>query len=268
MSTTVVGIIVLGFVCIMLCVWVWLAISDLFSTLFGARRELKRQAQLDYRNSRGCAHRRLLEKATAQLTAESQRNEMHLKTLRARQGDLQSRFRTELMAALQHSIASSRLTEVEGIGYALQQRILESVFRGSLSDLNNAYLVQGIGETRQAAIRRWVHSYEMRLTSLLQEDFPGKGDILDKYAGQNKAVSEEIRILERRQHRIRPLEQRGNQELWRLPQVSERDFVRARVSRNAQSADVDFFVQGVFAEWEPVPQWFNDLLWEGRHEDS
>ena len=118
----------------------------------------------------------------------------------------------------------------------------------------------GIGEKKQVAISKWVRGYEARLPALRQQNFPGKRPIQQKYAHQKSMQKKKIHKLEAQKILLDKRVSRLQQEYAWLKQIREKDFVVMLHNPEKSSPQVDRFIQGVFAEWEPMPMWLVDAL--------
>ena len=245
---------------LVLCLFMLLAILELFNPATAMKRKLKHQARIEYRNARGSAHLRLLREASQRLKQESSHNSQQLEALRTRLDDVKEERDSELVKALRYSIARTLLTEVEGIGPTLQQRILQGVFRGKLADLHKAYLLERVGSKRQAAISQWVTHYEGQIPNRLKQEFPRKKGIIAQYTQPIHELRGNIDRLEARQQVLQRLFERARKEMDKLQVVSERDFVIARMDPTYRPVELDYYVRGAFAEWESVPAWFKELV--------
>ena len=55
---------------------------------------------------------------------------------------------------------------------------------------------------------------------------------------------------------------RAEEELAWLERITPNHFIRAMLNPEASQPDLDRFLQGVFPAWEPMPQWFKQLVSE------
>ncbi|GAB4454625.1 MAG: hypothetical protein Kow00120_24410 [Anaerolineae bacterium] len=232
--------------------------------LFGAeavkRRKLRRQAREDYRNARGTRHLELLRRAQRRLSEEQRQRQLELDAARAEVERLKSSQQHELSAALERHLVETRFVEVEGLGPVLRERILSQVYRGRLDDLYHADQVEGVGETRQKAITQWVRQRKKQLPRLLEGDFPEKQAILDRYACQLHEVNDRSSAITARQSQLQEQQRRVKEQIDWLARVTEADFVAALDGALPASEKLDFYLRGVCAEWEPVPEWLAEIV--------
>lgn len=231
-----------------------------FSPSAMRRRTLKGQAKADYKNARGTAHLKLLRDAYERLDKKHQQCVGQITATRRRLASLESDQQEELTQTLERHIATQHLRDISGIGSALQERILSTVFRGSLDDLHQAHQVRGVGRRRQRAISNWVRDYQERLPDLVEEDFPGRDDILARHKDAMDELEARIGLLTTRRSKLKQQLDQLRPEIDRLEAVTEKDFVAALQGATDEPDELDTYLQGVFAEWEPIPDWFEDIV--------
>lgn len=224
------------------------------------RRVLSEQARRDYANARGTAHLNLLRQAKKQLEAAVRPLQNELEQSRKLLAGLQAQKKIQLADALQTYIVQTRLTEVPGIGSKLAQSLTATVFRGNLRDLHFASRVPGIGQAKQMEINRWVSRYETQLPALLETDFPGKADILKNFYVHEKELQTYMQQRQTRFARLNEKLDRVKQELSWLESVSLLHFLQALEKPGKPDERLARYLLGVFPEWEPVPDWFKELL--------
>jgi hypothetical protein len=254
----VAGLVILG-----LCLWV------LFSTLcylllldIRSRRDLGRRARHDYRAARGTQHLRLIQEALPALERDLQAHRKHLSDLQAQIERLQTDYAKALCRALSQTLIETRLTEVDGIGPTLRDRILRDCFRDSIADLHRADRVRGIGSTLQQALSAWVNGYLDEFPRLISEGFPGKGRIAGEYnwrvaslSGQRAAETETAEHLEGLQRQARAT-------IEKLGTVKLRHFLHALRQDKKGEVVPSWYLAGVYPAWKPMPGWFETLLQE------
>jgi hypothetical protein len=224
-------------------------------------RELAKQARLDYQQARGTAHLKLLATAIAHREKPRKECEQSLFTAQKEQATVENKQATELDQALARNLIRTRLMEVPGIGAVLCVRILTYGFYGRLSDLNHLN-IEGVGEARQQAIQAWVTRYQQRWSELLQGEFAGKAEILQRYAPDHQRLGDAITSVQAKLAEIDRQLERPKSEVAKLKAVREADFERTLRGRAQATPDMDCYLRGVFAEWEPMPDWFRDLVEE------
>ncbi len=224
------------------------------------QQKLRQQAGIDYQQARGTAHKVLLQKARTSLVRQrtaymdsiqtAQKETLRLKTIRDQ----------KLKDALVHYLVHERLTDIPGIGASRKADILRNIYKGQLMDLHRAHLLPGIGEQTQAAINEWVRNQQINLSRLLQENFPGRQPIDSWY--HHTLLAKEQEVATARKHLV-PIEKHidviETKLLW-LEKISKNDFYKALKNPDTASPELNDYIQGVFGEWEPVPQWFRDGL--------
>jgi hypothetical protein len=238
-----------------------LAVYGTFSAGAITRRKLKRQAAIDYQNARGSLHLQMLRDAQRQAQNRLTQCERLLDEKQKELNRLRHRKEEELDQALAGHIIFEHLSEAEGIGAALQEQIIQKVFRGRLEDLRFAHSVHGVGEDRQKAINAWVKQYKARWPELRAGGFEGKEEILAEYDGEIEIADEQRKQLDLERNKLASRLRRLGSAVAELESVTEADFVSAiRGTSREASLKVERYRQGLFAEWEPVPEWFKDAM--------
>lgn len=219
-----------------------------------------RQARLDYEQARGYAHYQILEKARKQLQKALEQTRSTIKEQTQKVPALEAARQHELLQELEHRLLQTRLDEVPGIGQALKQRILTTLHARRLSDLHQAYTVSGVGENRQYEINQWIHQYTQRLPQLVNEPFPGRETIIKKYESQ---IAETKRALAEQQRRETTLVQRlatiEPHYTW-LQTIDAQTFEKAALGVSDDTTAITRYTIGLFAEWEPIPEWFKAIM--------
>jgi len=222
--------------------------------------QIMAKARADYTRSRGTYHVRQIraairkhESALHAYIQESNRLTQELDVL----GKEQTK---EFKMALMMQLVNDLPLEVPGIGTKLKDRIIATCFDGSLESLLRSQYVPGIGEQRAHAIRVWVRDLQKQMPQLLASDFVGKRDILAKYGKKRREMfsrKEKIaKIMEARQKLI----SYARHELEPLEAVTPLVFARALRGNSKASDAVARYTIGAFAEWEPLPMWFSDIM--------
>lgn len=225
-----------------------------------ARRRLRRQAREDYRNARGTTHLRMLRDAQRWAVTKHQRMQTALQAAEARLPGMQEEEAQELLRALQTHLVHSRFGEVEGLGPALRERVIQAIFRGRLTDLHGARRVRGVGDQRQMAISAWVQRYEPQLHRLVQQDFPGKSDVRSRCAAQREQVQAEVTTYRQQLAEIDSTLRQVQDAIDRLQAITERDFVEAVLYPDRDADHLDAYLIGAFPTWRPVPEWFRKAV--------
>lgn len=206
------------------------------------------------------AHKKLLQAARKGLQQEQRSCHQKIQKTQAKITELQAAWGREMGEALIRHLVHDRLTEIPGIGERRQADILRYVYKGQLADLRLAHRLPGIGEQTQRAINQWVTHYQRNFAKVLETNFPGKVQVNDKYqlliqAEEKKMAAARGDIKAARQYldRIQP-------ELAWLESISAKAFYRALKNPATNSPELSRYLQGVFAEWEPTPDWFQKVL--------
>ena len=224
-------------------------------------RLLKNQAQQDYQQARGSLHLNwLLEGVDSLVQSVAEYRQQISDFVR----DLKRLERTRdesLRLALEHHIAHTRLNEIPGIGEKLAQEIVASVFQSRLADFRVANQLSGIGENKQDHIDQWIARYEGLIPLMLADDFPGKVEIVGTENPKIEKIRQHILKLGEKRDQLQTYVQRAEIEIQKLSQVNEQDFFTALIDpASVDRQAIDQFLQGVYPEWEPMPDWFNEII--------
>jgi hypothetical protein len=224
------------------------------------RRALVRYARQEYATARGFAHRQILEQAHRRLHHQIDELKTAIGRSEAQLHSVETQRTSALTAQLEHHLVHDRLDEVPGIGPSLKERILAATQARKLADLHRAYIVSGVGQSRQLEIERWIQGYSARLPQLVNEPFPGRSEIMNRFEGHIAEVNRQrtrdrqaLAALERQWASLEP------HYTW-LSQVTPKHFEHAALGLADDMAKVDRFLIGAFAEWEPLPAWFKEAI--------
>jgi len=165
-----------------------------------------------------------------------------------------------LTRTLVKDLVEAELGAVPGIGPVLKSKIIRHVFRGRLRDLHHAHRLEGIGSRRQREISQWVHRVEGQLPQLLQEDFTGKAQIMAAYREDLAERRHQLDAMQQQIAELQTLEAQIDAVLEALNAVTWEDFHRALLDPSGPSEAVQQYMVGVFAPWEPMPNWFRHAL--------
>ncbi|MFC2054340.1 hypothetical protein ACFLV7_08600 [Chloroflexota bacterium] len=235
------------------------------STTARFRRAIKRQARLDYECARGTVHLDILKKAYRSLKVKAQNCRSEIKRTKLELDRLEKLQAQTLRSKLERHIAYSSLTEIHGIGSGLSEKILSAVYRNSLDDLRKArYSVYGVGDIRQWAINSWIAKYKEQLPTLLGKDFPGKTEVLNQYQPLIRNQKKKLNVLSAKKETLEKILARAQEEIRDLKTISVKDFRHALKKTKLTNEQLDNYIRGVFAEWEPIPEWFKELLEEAQ----
>ena len=125
-------------------------------------------------------------------------------------------------------------------------------------------LVQGVGYNRQAAINAWIRTYEQQVPILLQGNFPGKSAVVKTYAANIATTKAQINQSEKRHKDLGECIGLIQQEITKLEAVTVKDFRAALENPAAYQVKIEAYQNGVFPEWEPIPDWFKALFVEEK----
>lgn len=222
--------------------------------------KLRQQARIDYQQARGTAHKNILRTAFHNFEGQQKTCQQTIQNANKEIRRFQAQQHKALEKSLTDYLVEERLREVSGIGAVRQADILRLVYKGKLTDLYDAHQLPGIGEQTQISLNQWIQAYQNKFSDLLQEDFPGKRVINQSYQALIQGQKATIVEMEKKIQALQTKLDRIQMELEWLDSVSVQDFLRALNNPRQAKDDLDRYLQGVFAEWEPVPDWFRALL--------
>ncbi len=228
------------------------------------RNSIHKQARLDYENARGTAHLRMLRKAHESLNKKIKDIDIQIRAYQTEIERLQKDCEAQLRIALERHIVYTYLGNVPGIGPKLRDSILSKVFKSRLRDLQMAFRVPGIGETRQREINNWIKTYEQQIPSLMKWDFPGKADIDQKFEATTGSLKKKTQHLTAMKTEFKRKVNLAEGEILRLESIQLQDFKLAFENPRDLNINIENYLKGVFTEWEPVPAWFKEIVAEGE----
>ena len=210
--------------------------------------------------ARGTAHLKLLRQAYRNIDKSIRNIEKQLKRDHVDLDRIIQERQRKIHVALEKHIAYTHLDEVPGIGPKLRSAILSGVFRSRLNDLKRAYIIRGIGQTKQRQINNWIQMYQKRIPRMIEEDFPGKGTIRHQY--QKRIVALESRIKENNNKRAQYEQSlsKAREEIEKLETVSIKNFREKLLNPEYCDEKIENYLRGVFSEWEEMPDWFKNIL--------
>lgn len=223
---------------------------------------LASRARRDHQRARGTQHLRQIRDSLKVLNRRRDSLDQERQRLRGTLGRLEQERTNKLASALCRHIVETQLTQIDGIGPKLRDRLIRSSFDGTLRSLRSAYRVSGVGQQKQWAIERWVEYKEQELPHLMTQDFPNKTTITDEYDRQERELRKNLQEIEERVESMSRLASLATAEAERLSEVTVAHFRRAYAQDREASEAVGKYLQGAFPEWAPMPSWFKTLLSE------
>lgn len=229
---------------------------------------LRKLAQEEFESARGTAHLHLLKSSQLNIQGKLKRVRRDIEVAKGELTLIKSKENGELTFCLEKYLVTNRLKEVPGIGVNLSQAIAHSVFRKDIRDLYNAYsIVPGIGPNKQQTINLWVTNYFYKLPILLIEPFPGKDAIMKKWKQTRKETQIELEHLLTQQKELEGTLSQVAEIISQLQVIREEDFLNALLNPQSTDFRIEYYQRGVFAEWEPIPEWFKKILAESELEN-
>ncbi len=224
------------------------------------KRLLQKIARHDFENARGTAHAKLLQESRNLKSQEVGNLEKQISKLQKEWQKIYDQGQKELLKALERHIVFDRLNEVPGIGQKFHYELATQVFRSSITDLRHASQIPGIGENKQRQIDKWISYYQSQIPEMIKKDFPGKAEIVKI---SNQTINEIDNTLINLRAGKKELEEKIKSidtVLTDLYQVSVNDFINLRLTPEQKNPKVDQYLMGLFPEWEPMPDWFKNLM--------
>jgi prefoldin subunit 5 len=222
--------------------------------------KLRRRAKNDYRHARGTTQRVLIESCLENLNREISSLQGKIRQLQSRKSELQIARDNNLELTLTTQIVNKELDTIPGIGKLLKDRILKRCFNGTLDSLVNAQrYVHGIGDEKNSAIRQWVRNTRAKMPQLLHADFPGKHQILTKYAKMDRQIDEELQVTTADHESLQQLKSQSTEALERLRPVDTSTFLKAHQGDEEAAQRVTQYLVGIYPEWKRSPPWFKTL---------
>lgn len=235
-----------------------------FSPAAQAGARLRSRASLDFSNARGTLHLKMMRDAQAKHQRTIDSCEAALAAAQKQVSNIKAQRDEDLRKTLESHMLRTRLREIPGVGPTLSEQLREyAEAHGSARSLRSAsqHLV-GVGPARQAAIDAWLSNYEATESALLASEFPGKDEVQTQAKARLAEVGKEIKKLVAQKSAVSVKLDRLNAEIKPLASVSYSDFMRALQNEAAPPPELDHYLRGAFAEWEPVPDWFKECVGE------
>ena len=237
---------------------------SIFDEILNSKRKkaLEQVAKREYTQSRGTAHAQLLRDARKRIERNNSQIIQKISSLKKEWQTRYNQSQSQLTDALHRHIVMTHLNEVPGIGAKYQDLIITHVFHRRLSDLRFSSNISGIGEVKQYQINLWINKYEAQTQELLKTNFPGKAEIISSNLPPIEAIRKEVEMLERSSQKLQNQMGQIDKVLAEYCNLTEEQFVRARITQGEHNLKIDNYLRGIFAEWESVPAWFQELIKE------
>lgn len=223
---------------------------------------LASRARKDYRRARGTQHLRQIRDSLKILSKRLDSHEQEKKRLSSTLRRQEQERTDKLTHALCRYVVETQLTQIDGIGPKLRDRIMRYSFDGTLHSLRGAYRVRGVGQRKQLAIQHWIAQKERELPRLRKGSFPGKTRISDEYKQREQDLRKSLKEVEKELDAMRQLRTVASAEEERLSGVTVMHFRQAYKPDKEAAEAVAQHLRGTFAEWEPMPSWFKTLISE------
>jgi len=239
-------------VCAPIIVKSWITIES--------KTKLRGLAKREYNNSRGTIHKKMIQSALPNLQSNIKSLSDTVKNLKKEKTSIIKQKEDETKKTATTYIFDNHFTQIPGIGKKLKDRVHSQIFDGTFDSLYRTSWVEGIGETKNQEIRKWISDQQKRLPDLIQRGFPDKAEIEKRYGVKIKEV--ERKILSN-QNKLEPLEKLEAQALSELNKLNKVDVTTIVKSFNGDSEASNLATEyhlGVFPEWSHMPSWFKELM--------
>ena len=222
--------------------------------------KLRKRTKVDYMNARGTMLRNIVRNCLVNLNRNISDLESNIRQLKSRTTKLSRQKDKELEVKLTTHIVIRELDKIPGIGRVLTDRIMRLCFDGTLNSLNYIGNIQGIGEEKSYAIRRWVSNTRRKMPQLLRTDIPGKSQIVTKFAVLDRDLEGELKAHDSELANRLHLRNEAVEALDPLESVDASVFLNAHKGDVSSSETVSCYFVGVFPEWRRMPEWFKTLV--------
>jgi len=168
----------------------------------------------------------------------------------------------KLVEILSRQLIKTYLPDAEGIGEKLTKKILDECFDGTLESLRYAYIVNGVGDSKQYGINEWLGPMERKFQYQLGQDFPGKMEIMEGYTKKHGDLKNRLKEVSEKLRKMEELGKEADKQRLFLEGVKFKHFMRSYFEPAGKDTSIERYILGVHPEWEPMPEWFRDLLEE------
>ncbi len=111
-------------------------------------------------------------------------------------------------------------------------------------------------------INIWIKKYEQQIPMMLQQDFPGKLQTIQTYSKEIVTTKTKLDDVTARHYQIQSWIAQINEEIKKLEQVKPQKFKSVMEGKMPTDDSVEHYLKGVFAEWEPIPDWLKKAMEE------
>ena len=217
-------------------------------------------AYRDFHNARGTKHLEILTPGLAILRTKYLQKEMEINELSRSLEHLRTEKEHKLVDTLSKQIILENLPDATGIGEKLTEKILEEIYDGTLRSLHGAFRVNGVGESKQDGINDWLKVWEHKFTELLDQEFQGKKEIIQKYEDRIIDNSTQLKKADRELQKLKHIGIQTRAIQKSLNEVTFQSFVQSIGNEGRKDMNMKKYLLGVHPEWEPAPEWFILLL--------
>ena len=214
----------------------------------------------EYLSTRGAHHLSIIKSALPNLEHKKKQLKSKITQKQSVLDQILFKQQSDFEQHLAEQIVEKKLINVPGIGKILRDDIITYCFDGTVSSLLEANRLRGIGPEKYLNIYVFADDVELDISKKITTRFPGRANIEAKYETRIKTLRN---IISKLSSELRPLEKlyaTANDEKLKLGTIKVMDFVKASKGDSNSSQQVTKFINGVFAEWDKIPDWFRTLV--------
>ena len=220
------------------------------------KRVLLQRALDDYKSARGTDQKSLLGRSLRPAQEQLRAIKQKIDSLEEEAASAKQLCVDEFLAHLEAKIVEEEFGNVPGVGPKLRKNILGEVFYGRLRDLHNASQVRGVGASKQRDIDDWIAQSESRISEGTYTDAKAKARFEHTYREQNTALAAQVEQLQTQHKTLASAVEQAGQASKRFEAVRLDHFQKALAASEAASSIPDWYFRGMYAAWEPIPDWF------------
>lgn len=220
---------------------------------------LFQQAADTYKAARGTQHKRMLRRAKKKLDARCDPLLTKQAEILARIKKLQKKKDKTLHQHFATLLVNERLQEVSGIGNARKKQLLDH-FNGNITSLRNAHLwADGVGTQTSEALNLWIKERQAELRQLEQQPFAERETLVGEYERQLASEKAELAKIKSQLSQLAVLDEKLEEALAPLTKITPKKLSESYINGSSDE-QTSHYLRGVFAEWEAVPVWFQEVM--------
>jgi len=223
-------------------------------------RRLFRIAKKHYSRTRGTQHFKLLNQSLKKIREAIEQTSKTISELKKKISIADDEQEREIERIITNWIVYSNLTEVPGIGRKMRDRIISECFDGTLASIGNAWRVSGVGGMKEEAIDDWLAIWNRKLPGLMEQDFDGRSEIVQKYEQKRQYLNKQLILMDQQMEDLKVLVKKAKDKVEILHSITARDFVKCFIREKNDFQAVNIYITGVFPGWEPAPEWYQQII--------